>query len=54
MAARAVVERYRSDLTDLTALAARDVSLLLSELRGSPIGEVREVLAAVVPDRPPQ
>lgn len=50
MAARAVVERYRSDLTDLTALAARDVSLLLSELRGSPIGEVREVLAAVVPD----
>lgn len=50
MAARDVVERYRADLQDLTALAARDVSLLLSEVRGSPIGEVREILTAVVPD----
>lgn len=50
MAARDVLERYRADLQDLSALAARDVSLLLSELRGSPIGEVREILTAVLPD----
>lgn len=50
MTARDVVERYRADVQDLTALAARDVSVLLSELRGSPVGEVREVLTAVLPD----
>lgn len=50
MSARESTELFRSDVTELTKLARRDLQWFLASLHNRPLDEVRDVLTAAVPD----